>query len=89
MKSNRLISNVYNKKVIEFIFGNIRHSFIWRRLTRKLVRPSPYERVPNIFCFKVRNRTKSRIDSNYLCDHIAQKKKKKKKSRRNGKQYKS
>ena len=25
-----------------------RHSFIWRRRTRKLVRPSPYELVPNI-----------------------------------------
>ena len=33
---------VYNKKVIESVLGNIRHSFIWRRRTRKLVRPSPY-----------------------------------------------
>ena len=55
MKLAELISKVYNKKVIEFILWNIRHSFIWRRRTRKLVPPSPYELVPNISQCKFNN----------------------------------
>ena len=34
---------------------HIRHSFIWRRRTRKLERPSPYELVPNISQYKFNN----------------------------------
>ena len=39
-ETRRIIWKVCNKKVIEFILWNIRHSFLWRRCTRKLVRPS-------------------------------------------------
>ena len=54
-ENSRLIWKVYNDKVIGFILWNIRHSFIWRRRTRKLVRPSPYELVPNISQYKFNN----------------------------------
>ena len=50
-----IIQRVYNKKVIEFVLWNIRHLLIWRRRTRKLVRPSPYELVPNISHYKFNN----------------------------------
>ena len=54
-KTTRLILKVYNKKIVEFILCNIRHSFIWLRSTRKLVRASPYELVPNISQYKFNN----------------------------------
>ena len=37
-----------HKQVTECVLQNIRHSFIWRRRTRKFVRPSTYEIVPDL-----------------------------------------